>query len=102
MDREPVASAQPPPLAPGLRLGDFVLHSKLGEGGMGSVYRARQIGLERDVAIKILPQRLAGDADFVSRFYREARLSARLTHPNIVQGIAAGESSGLHYFAMEL
>ena len=83
------------------QLGDFRLLKKLGEGGMGAVYKARQLGVDRDVAIKVLPKRLARDPSFVDRFYREARASARLDHPNIVRGIAVGKERGFHYFAME-
>ena len=87
---------------PDLTFSDFELIEKIGEGGMGTVYRARQRSLDRDVALKLLPPALAGDPDFVDRFYREARLSARLDHPNIVRGIAVGEEAGVHYLAMEL
>ena len=74
--------SQPPPsgdetvIAPGTRfetVGDFEIISKLGQGGMGAVYRARQKSLDRQVALKILPATLEADADFVSRFQREAR-----------------------------
>ncbi len=83
------------------QVGDFLLTKKLGEGGMGAVYRARQLSMERDVALKVLPKYLAKDPSYVERFYREARASARLDHPNIVRGIAVGEDKGYHYFAME-
>jgi serine/threonine-protein kinase len=83
------------------QVGDFLLTKKLGEGGMGAVYRARQLSVERDVALKVLPKYLAKDPSYVERFYREARASARLDHPNIVRGIAVGEDKGYHYFAME-
>jgi serine/threonine-protein kinase len=83
------------------QLGDFRLLKKLGEGGMGTVYKARQLSMDRDVALKVLPKNLAKDKDFVERFYREARSSAKLDHPNIVRGIAVGEERGFHYFAME-
>jgi serine/threonine-protein kinase len=83
------------------QLGDFRLLKKLGEGGMGTVYKARQVSMDRDVALKVLPKNLAKDKDFVERFYREARSSAKLDHPNIVRGIAVGEEKGFHYFAME-
>ena len=84
-------------------LGGFELLNKIGQGGMGAVFKARQISLDRIVALKILPPSLARDETFIGRFQREARVSAKLNHPNIVQGIAVGkdEPSGLWYFAME-
>jgi len=85
-------------------IGDFELLSKLGQGGMGAVFKARQRSLDRVVALKILPRQIAQrDPVFVQRFIREARVSARLNHPNIVTGIEVGqdEKSGLYYFAME-
>jgi serine/threonine protein kinase len=82
-------------------LGGFKLVRKLGQGAMGVVFLARQVSVERDVALKVLPQRLARNKDFVQRFFREARAAAQLDHANIVQAIDAGEASGYHYFAME-
>jgi serine/threonine-protein kinase len=82
-------------------LGDFELLDKLGGGGMGIVYRARQRSMDRDVAVKVLHPHLAADSSFVDRFYREAKASGKLTHPNIIRGIAAGEAGGRFYFAME-
>src|SRR5205085_5776685 len=72
----------------------------LGQGGMGAVYLARQPELDRLVALKILPPGLS-DAAFMERFSREARLLARLSHPNIVTIFEFGTKSGLHYFTME-
>jgi len=92
------APEQPPSTQ---RMGDFELIEKIGQGGMGSVYKARQISMDRLVALKLLPENLARDPQFVSRFYREARASARLDHPNVIRGIAVGEVEGSHYFAME-
>ncbi|HYG75986.1 MAG TPA: protein kinase [Planctomycetota bacterium] len=85
-------------------IGGFEIVSKLGQGAMGAVFKARQASLDRFVALKILPQSFARDATFIERFQREARASARLNHPNVVQGIAVGkdEKTGLWYFAMEL
>ena len=71
------------PLAPGTRLGPYEIMSAIGAGGMGEVYRARDARLNRDVAIKILPDLFAADADRVARFDREARLISQLNHPNI-------------------
>ena len=85
-------------------VGGFELLGKIGQGGMGSVFRARQKSLDRIVALKILPPSVAKDAKFIERFQREARASAKLNHPNIVQGIDVGQdpATGLWYFAMEL
>jgi Protein kinase domain len=71
-------------LSAGDRLGPYEILSPLGAGGMGEVYRARDAKLERDVAVKVLPERLASDADSLSRFDREARAVAALSHPNIL------------------
>ncbi len=72
------------PIAPGARLGGYEVLSPLGAGGMGEVYRARDSRLARDVAIKILPEALAGDAAARARFEREAHAIAALSHPNIL------------------
>jgi len=82
-------------------LGSFELIEKVGQGGMGSVFKARQKELDRVVALKILSPRLARDKGFVERFLREARSAGRLSHPNIVGAIDVGESEGFFYFAME-
>jgi hypothetical protein len=73
----------------------------LGQGGMGAVYKARQRGLDRLVALKILPPQISGDPDFAERFAREARALARLSHPNIVTVFDLGQSGPLYYFLME-
>src|SRR6185503_9231289 len=72
-------------LAPGARLGAYEITAAIGAGGMGEVYRARDTRLNRDVAIKILPDLFAADADRVARFQREAQVLASLNHPNIGQ-----------------
>jgi len=82
-------------------LAGFQLMEKLGEGGMGTVYRARQVSLDRLVALKILPERLTTNAEFVARFERESKIAAKLSHPNIVGAVDAGFSGGKYYFAME-
>jgi serine/threonine-protein kinase len=74
---------------------------KIGAGGMGAVYRARDTRKGRMVALKILPPALAKDKRYLARFIREAQLASKLDHENIVKGYGAGESGGLHYFAME-
>jgi HEAT repeat protein/DNA-binding NarL/FixJ family response regulator/tRNA A-37 threonylcarbamoyl transferase component Bud32 len=85
------------------KLGDFKLLDLLGEGGMGTVYRATQESLGREVAVKILPERLTRNPRFVQRFYREARSAAMLVHPNIIQIYSLGqdENAEVHYYAME-
>jgi serine/threonine-protein kinase len=82
-------------------LGKYQLISKLGQGGMGAVYKAHQEAMDRVVALKVLPRRLAGDQEFTARFLREARAAGRLNHPNVVAGIDAGFADGYYYFAME-
>src|SRR5438045_4691587 len=71
------------PLAVGTRIGSYEVVELLGAGGMGEVYRARDSRLKRDVAIKILPEAFAADAERVARFQREAEVLASLSHPNI-------------------
>ena len=70
-------------LAAGARLGPYEIVSALGAGGMGEVYRARDLRLARDVALKILPDAFANDPDRLARFQREARTLASLNHPNV-------------------
>ena len=79
----------------------YKLHSRLGQGAMGTVYKARQIRMERWVAIKILQPELAANPIIKERFLAESRASARLNHPNVITGIDAGEITGLCFFAME-
>ncbi len=95
-------ASAPSSRGPLMQLGQFQLHEKIGEGGMGSVYRGIQVSLNRPVALKLLPGALAKDKAFVERFHREARAAAALNHPNIIQVFDAGEQDGTHYFAMEL
>jgi serine/threonine-protein kinase len=84
-----------------LSLGDFRLIRKLGHGAMGRVFKARQISLERDVAVKVLYRHVAANRLFLQRFLREAKLMARLNHPNIVHCYGTGKSQGRYYLAME-
>ena len=70
-------------LTSGTRLGPYEIVSPLGAGGMGEVYRAKDTRLDRDVAVKVLPGAVAGDADRLGRFQREAEVLAALNHPNI-------------------
>ncbi|MBI5683860.1 MAG: serine/threonine protein kinase [Verrucomicrobia bacterium] len=80
----------------------YEILAKIGEGGRGTVYRARQLSLDRLVAVKILAPELASDAEYTSKFLQEARAAAKLSHPNIVQAIEAGVHHGIWYFVMEL
>ena len=89
-------------LSPGTRLGPYEILAPLGAGGMGEVYRARDPKLGRDVAIKVLPEAVAGDAERLARFEREARSLASLNHPNIVTIFSIEESGGARFLAMEL
>ncbi len=83
-------------------LPQYEIESLLGHGGMGAVYKGRQAALDRPVAIKLLPAELAGDAQFIARFQREARTLARLQHPGIVAVHDFGQTSEGHlYFVME-
>jgi serine/threonine protein kinase len=84
-----------------IQIPGFQLLKKVGAGAMASVYMAKQLSLDRIVAIKILPKRLSEDQEFVSRFYKEGRAAAKLNHNNIVQAIDVGEYAGHHYFVME-
>jgi serine/threonine-protein kinase len=79
----------------------YQLMQKIGAGAMASVYKARQLSLDRIVAIKVLPKRLSEDPEFVKRFYKEGRAAAKLNHNNIVQAFDVGEYAGFHYFVME-
>ncbi len=83
--RGELCDARRMPLAAGDRLGTYEILAPLGAGGMGEVYRARDTKLDREVAIKVLPAALAGDADRLARFEREAKVLASLNHPNIAQ-----------------
>jgi serine/threonine protein kinase/formylglycine-generating enzyme required for sulfatase activity len=83
-------------------LPQYLIESLLGRGGMGAVYKGVQAALDRPVAIKLLPSELAGDADFIARFQREARTLARLQHSGIVSVHDFGQTSAGHlYFVME-
>ena len=90
------------PLAAGTRLGPYEVVAKLGEGGMGEVYQARDTKLNRIVALKILPAGVANDPDRLARFKREAQLLASLNHPNIAIIHGFEDSGGTHALVMEL
>ena len=91
----------PTPTSPGAILGDFAIVREIGVGGMGTVYLARQISLDRDVALKVLLPTFAEDIAFIQSFINEARAAASVNHPNIVQAYAVNSDQGLYYFAME-
>jgi serine/threonine protein kinase len=85
----------------GSQIPGYQIISKLGSGAMATVFKAKQLSLDRIVAIKVLPKKLSENADYVDRFYKEGKAAARLNHPNIVQAIDVGEAGGYHYFVME-
>jgi len=89
-------------LGAGDRLGSYEIVAPLGAGGMGEVYRARQVRLGREVAVKILPPRFVDDPERLRRFEREARSASALNHPNIVTIYDVDEHEGTPYLAMEL
>ena len=94
-------SAQTDPLL-GRRIESFAIVARLGEGGMGTVYRALQIGMDREVALKVLRADLAHDGRVVQRFHQEARAAARLSHRNLATVYTSGSTSdGIYYIAME-
>ena len=85
----------------GSTLGGFKIEREIGRGGMGVVYKAHELSLNRKVALKVLSQRLSADEEFINRFKREAQIIAALNHPNIVNILSYGEERGHYYFAME-
>src|SRR5262245_1351423 len=89
------------PLTSGTRLGPYAIQGALGAGGMGEVYKAHDSRLDRTVAIKILPDLLAGDRQFRERFDREARTISHLTHPHICTVYDVGEQQGMAFLVME-
>src|ERR671910_496009 len=86
----------------GGRLGVYEVTAQIGEGGMGEVYRARDTKLNRDVALKILPDAFAGDPDRLARFIREAQTLASLNHPNIAIIHGLEQAGDVHALVMEL
>ncbi|MDW8252745.1 MAG: serine/threonine-protein kinase [Chloroflexota bacterium] len=89
-------------LRPGSRLGQYTIVDQIGQGGMATIFRARQEALGRDVAIKVLPAYLASDPEYLARFRREATAIAQLQHPNILPVFDFGEQDGLTYIVMLL
>ncbi len=84
-----------------MNLSHYRIVSKIGAGGMGEVYLARDTKLDRRVALKILPADVASNRDRMDRFIREAKSAAALSHPNIAQIFEIGKHDGTHYIAME-
>lgn len=88
-------------LRPAQQIPGYQILAKLGSGAMATVFKAKQLSLDRLVAIKVLPKRFSENPEYVERFYREGKAAAKLNHPNIVQAIDVGEANGYHYFVME-
>ena len=86
----------------GQKLGQYDVLSVLGEGGMSTVYRARQTSIQRDVAIKVIEAKISNDPDFLRRFERESQLIASLSHTHIVKVFDYGRQNNLIYLVMEL
>ena len=84
------------------QLGPYKILSALGKGGMGEVYRAKDSRLGREVAVKVLPDHLSGDASALARFEREAKVLAALSHPNILTIFDVGQDNGVSFVVMEL
>ena len=85
----------------GAQIPGYQILRQLGAGAMARVYLAKQISLDRMVAIKVLPQKFTNNPDFVARFYAEGKAAAKLNHPHIVQAFDVGKSGEYHYFVME-
>ncbi|MDP6636849.1 MAG: serine/threonine-protein kinase [Phycisphaerae bacterium] len=85
----------------GQEIPGYQLLAKIGAGAMAMVFKAKQISLDRVVAIKVLPRKLSENAEYVSMFYKEGKAAAKLNHANIVQAFDVGEAGGFHYFVME-
>jgi len=90
------------PIPNGTRFGPYEIAGWLGAGGMGEVYRARDLRLERDVALKVVPERFVADAARLDRFRQEARAAGQLNHPNITAVYDSGVHAGMPYIASEL
>ncbi|MFM9995743.1 MAG: serine/threonine protein kinase [Phycisphaerales bacterium] len=85
----------------GQKIPGYKIIGKLGAGAMATVFKARQLSLDRMVAIKVLPRKFTTNAQFIERFYAEGRAAAQLNHPNIVQAYDVGKAGEYHYFVME-
>ncbi|MHC4660302.1 MAG: protein kinase domain-containing protein [Planctomycetota bacterium] len=86
---------------PGTAIAGYIIERRVGRGGMGTVYKALQVSLDRPVALKVLSKELVQDKNFINMFIREARAAGQLNHPNIVQVYDVGSSDGIYYFSME-
>ena len=89
-------------LRPGMKLGSLEVSAPIGAGGMGEVYRARDTKLDRDVAVKVLPERVAADSESLARFEREAKAVAAVSHPNVLAIHDFGTDQGITYIVTEL
>ncbi|MGB2820318.1 MAG: serine/threonine-protein kinase, partial [Phycisphaerae bacterium] len=85
----------------GQQIPGYQILAKLGSGAMATVFKARQLSLDRIVAVKVLPKKLSENLEYVERFHKEGKAAAKLNHANIVQAIDVGEAGGYHYFVME-
>jgi eukaryotic-like serine/threonine-protein kinase len=90
------------PLEPGRSIGHYRIVRQIGRGAMGAVFLAEDTKLERNVALKVLPEEMASDPDRLTRFRREAKAIAALNHPNIVTLYSVEELDGIHFLTMEL
>ncbi len=88
-------------LQAGTKLGQYEVRELIGQGGMGEVYRATDTKLDRDVALKVLPEVFARDPERLARFKREAKLLASLNHPNIATIYGIEDANGSHFLVME-
>ncbi|MCK5114189.1 MAG: serine/threonine protein kinase [Phycisphaerae bacterium] len=102
------ANSKPAPIQPAVsddhgsrQIPGYQILEKLGAGAMAVVFKAKQLSLNRMVAIKVLPKKLSADKEYVERFYAEGEAAAKLNHTNIVQAFDVGEAQGYHYFVME-
>lgn len=102
LDSQLIRACEPTAPDGAFPLGDFRVIREIGRGGMGIVYEADQLSLERRVALKVLPFAAAFDAKLLQRFRNEAQAAAHLHHPNIVPVYAVGADRGVHYYAMQL
>src|ERR1051325_585914 len=90
------------PISPSTKLGRYQILSALGAGGMGEVYLAEDIRLNRKIALKVLPSDLINNRERLRRFEQEARAASALNHPNIITIHEIGSCDGVHFIAMEL
>src|SRR3989339_2012540 len=88
-------------LATGTKVGQYIIQNEIDRGGMAVVYRAQQLGLDREVALKVLPPSISIQGKFIERFQKEAKSIAQLDHPNIVRIIEVGGDGGIYFIAME-